>query len=159
MCKCTWCFVVVKCVFHTVTRWHLFTSVHVILFPQLQAHHKNSMQLLTYAWKKTKPFITGLFNLMKEKGIRAKVTRKTRPPVSSHLTLLDIFMWGYVDKSVSSENICNWHHLQGRIYIAVMTVTLDMICYTWNKQENQLDVCRTTDTDHIETYYGYQKSL
>ena len=40
-----------------------------------------------------------------------------------------------------------------------MTVTLDMICYTWNKQENQLDVRRTTDTDHIETYYGYQKSL
>lgn len=159
MCKCTWCFVVVKCVFHTVTQWHLFTSVHVILFPQLQAHHKNSMQLLTYAWKKTKPFITGLFNLMKEKGIRAKVTRKTRSPVSPHLTLLDIFMWGYVDKSVCSENICNWHHLQGRIYIAVMTVTLDMICYTWNKQENQLDVRRTTDTDHIETYYGYQKSL
>jgi hypothetical protein len=40
-----------------------------------------------------------------------------------------------------------------------MTVTLDMIYCTWNKQENQLDVCRTTDNAHIETYYGYQKSL
>ena len=39
-----------------------------------------------------------------------------------------------------------------------MTVILDMICYTWNKQENQLDVCRTTDNAHIENY-GYQKSL
>ena len=40
-----------------------------------------------------------------------------------------------------------------------MTVTLDIICYTWNKQENQMDVCRTTDNAHIETYYGYKKSL
>lgn len=107
--------------FHKVTWCHLFTTVQVTLFPQLQAHHKNSMQLLTYAWKKTKSFIAGLFNLMKVKGVRAKVARKTRPPVSPHLTLLDIFMWGYVDNSVCSENICNWHHLQGRIYIAVMT--------------------------------------
>jgi len=127
MCKCTWCFVVVKYV--SQRWWHLFTTVHITLFPQLQAHHKNSMQLLTYAWKKTKSFITGLFNLMKEKGIRAKVTRKTRPPVSPHLTLLDIFMWGYVDNSVCSENICNWHHLQGRIYIAVMSLSRHYMLY------------------------------
>jgi hypothetical protein len=159
MRKCTWCSVVVKCVFHTVSYTMAFVHNSFTLFPQLQAHHKNSMQLLTHAWKKTKSFITSLFNLMKQKGIRAKVTRKTRPPVSPHLTLLDIFMWGYVDNSVFSENICKWYHLQGRIYIAVMTVTLDMICYTWNKRENQVNVCRTTDTIYIETYYGYQKSL
>jgi hypothetical protein len=44
---------------------------------------------------------------MNEKGIRAEVTRKTRPPVSPHVTLLDIFMWGHVDNNVCSENICN----------------------------------------------------
>jgi hypothetical protein len=64
---------------------------------------------------------------MKEKGSKAKVTRMTRPPLSPHRTLLGIFMWGYVDNNVCSEKICNRHHLHGRIYIAVMTVTLDMI--------------------------------
>jgi hypothetical protein len=63
---------------------------------------------------------------MKEKGIKAKVTRKTKPPVSPHLTPLDIFMWGYVENNVCTEKICNRHHLKGRIYTAGMTVTLDL---------------------------------
>jgi hypothetical protein len=39
-----------------------------------------------------KSFITGLSNLKKEKVIKAKFTRKTRPPISPYLPPLDIFM-------------------------------------------------------------------
>lgn len=88
---------------------------------------------------------------MKEKGSKAKVTTKTRLPVSPHLTLLGIFMWG-------SEKIYNRHHVHDRVYIAVTTVTQDMICYTWNKHTNQMDVCRTTDNAHTEILWISKKS-
>jgi hypothetical protein len=39
-----------------------------------------------------------------------------------------------------------------RIAAAVVTITVDMLHYTWIKTEYHMDVCRDTNATHIEVF-------
>jgi hypothetical protein len=58
------------------------------------------------------------------------------------------FLWGYVKNCVYGEKIGDLQNLRDRI----ATVTPDIIQRTWHEIEYRLDVCRTTNVAHIETY-------
>ena len=74
------------------------------------------------------------------------------PPRSPDLTPLYVFVWGYVNNIVYSEKIRDLQHLRHRITSADATITPDMIQRTWGEIDYRLDVCRTTNGTHIETY-------
>ena len=65
---------------------------------------------------------------------------------------LIFFLWGYIKNLVYAEKIRNIQHLQERITSTIETVTRDLIQKTWQEIEFRLDVSRTTNDAHIETY-------
>jgi len=74
------------------------------------------------------------------------------PPRSPDITLLDLFLWGYVKDKVLSTPVPDITNLKARITDAFATVFEDMLENTWREIDCRLDVLRATKGAHVEVY-------
>ena len=73
------------------------------------------------------------------------------PPRSPDATPCDLFPWGYIkDQDYVPPLPASIPELKVRIRNAIEIITADMLQTVWNELDYRVDVCRITNSAHIE---------
>ncbi|GBN37985.1 hypothetical protein AVEN_157942-1 [Araneus ventricosus] len=72
------------------------------------------------------------------------------PPLSTDITPLDFYLWGYVKQHAYNELINDINHLKQRITDVIHSVTPDFLTRVWEELNYRLGGCRATNGAHIE---------